>query len=96
MKSNIPPKGCIPRSACKSQQSGQRRRPIRAVLPYICAPRTEHTKALESLLAEAQVQERELLEFIKINPLDEKLKELDRIQYFIRQLNVQISARSSK
>jgi len=54
------------------------------------------SKALEALLTEAQVQERELLEIIKIDPLDEKLKELDRIQHFIRQLNIQIAVRGSK
>jgi len=96
MRSHIPPKGSIPRSVHKFHNNGHTRQPVRSVSPHVYAPRPEHTKALEALLTEAQVQERELLEIIKINPLDEKLKELDRIQHFIRQLNIQIAVRGSK
>ena len=42
------------------------------------------------------MKERELLEISKINPLDEKLHELDNIQYIIRSLYIQIAVRGSK
>lgn len=96
MRSNIPPKGCIPRFTYKFPKNGQTTQPIRSMSPYRNAPMPERTKALEALLTEAQVQERELLEIIKLNPLDGKLMELDRMQHFIRQLNIQIAARDSK
>ena len=96
MRSHIPPRGSIPHSVRKPAKNGRTSKPVRSVSPHVYAPRTEHTQALEALLIEARVQESELLEIIQVNPLDEKLQELDRMQHFIRQISIQIAARRSK
>ena len=96
MRSHIPPRGCIPHSIRKPAKNGRTAKPVRSVSPHVYTPKHEHTQALDALLAEARVQESELLEIIQVDPLDEKLQELDRMQHFIRQISIQIAARRSK
>ncbi len=96
MRSHIPPRGCIPHSVRKPKKNGKTSQPVRSVSPHVYVRKPEHTQALEALLLEARVQESELLEIIQVDPLDEKLKELDRMQHFIRQISIQIAARGSK
>ena len=96
MRSHIPPRGCIPHTVRKPAKNGRTAKPVRSVSPHKQESKPESTQALEALLAEARVQESELLDIIQVNPLDEKLQELDRMQYFIRQISIQIAARRSK
>jgi hypothetical protein len=96
MRSHIPPRGCIPHSVRKPAKNERTAKPVRSVSPHVHTSKPESTQALDALLIEARIQESELLETIQVNPLDEKLQELDRMQHFIRQISIQIAARRSK
>jgi len=51
------------------------------------------TSTLESLLAEAERLESEQVEVVKLLPYDEELQSLDKLQWVIMQLRIQIALR---
>ena len=52
------------------------------------------TSTLESLLAEAERLESEQVEVVKLLPYDEELEKLDKLQWVIMQLKIQITLRA--
>ena len=56
-------------------------------------PRYTHmrTSTLEGLLAEAERLESEQVEVVKLLPYDEELEKLDKLQWVIMQLKIQIA-----
>ena len=53
-----------------------------------------HTSTLESLLAEAERLESEQVEVVKLLSYDEELERLDKLQWVIMQLKIQIALRA--
>jgi len=66
---------------------------VRKQLPHYTRMRTS---TLESLLAEAERLELEQVEVVKLLPYDEELQRLDKLQWVIMQLKIQIAIRAKK
>ena len=64
---------------------------VRRQMPHYTRIRTS---TLESLLAEAERLESEQVEVVKLLPYDEELHSLDKLQWVIMQLKIQIALRA--
>lgn len=100
MMRSIPPKGSIPQNIKKRSEMRQRqqieledietRYKLKRYMPHY---NRMHTKTLERLLSDAKELESKLITMIKLDPSDEMLEKLDKVQRVISQLNVQIHNR---
>ena len=79
-----------------------RRRPQRTfeqqykIKSYVPDYRRMRTGTLEKLLADAQWLEQQVLELVKVEPTDENLVKLDRLQLSIVRLKYQIAERQRR
>ncbi len=64
---------------------------VRKQMPHYTRMRTN---TLETLLAEAEKLESEQVEVVKLLPYDEELEKLDKLQWVIMQLKIQIALRA--
>ena len=93
MKTNIPPKGSIPSSIKKKAtvvEAIEKRYQVKRYMPEFKRMRIG---TLERMLVDAQSLESEMLCVMGLDASDENLARLDKLQYTIHQLKVQIAGK---